>query len=237
MDDDSIDLIVTSPPYYNAKEYTKYTDVDSYMEEMSQVFTLAYKKLKSSHMCVVNVSPVIVPRKSRSHQSYRVPLPFYFVPMMESIGYEFLEDIIWEKPEGAVKNRNAGFSRHRKPRAYKPNIVTEYLLVFKKKANFLIDKVLKKHSLVPDGYERSNIWRFNPETSNDHPAAFPIELPKRIIQYYSYENELVYDPFIGSGTTAIACIELNRCYIGSEINKEFYKIALRRINNELRRKK
>jgi DNA modification methylase len=231
MEDECLDLIMTSPPYFNAKGYTQYETLVSYMAHMRAVFLTAYCKLKRSHMCVINVAPIIIPRKSRAHQSYRVPLPFYFVPMMEEIGYEFLEDIIWKKPDGSARNRNGGFYRHRKPRAYKPNIITEYILIFKKPADFLIDKVLYKHSLVEDGYERTNVWEFNPETNSDHPAPFPIELPRNIIQYYSYENEVVYDPFMGSGTTALACLELNRKYIGSEINEEFYYMAIERVNS------
>lgn len=229
MEDESLDLIVTSPPYFNAKDYVKYATVGNYMQQIRYVFATAYYKLKKSHMCVINISPVIVPRQSRNKQSHRIPLPFYFVPMMERMGYEFLEDIIWKKPDGSAKNRNGGFFRHRKPRGYKPNVVTEYILVFKRSADFLIDKVLKNDSLVENGYERTNVWEINPDASNKHPAPFPVELPKKIIQYYSYENELVYDPFMGSGTTAIACIELNRRYIGSEINKEFYDITMKRI--------
>ena len=105
---------------------------------------------------------------------------------MEEIGFEFLEDIIWMKPDGSAPNRNGGFYRHRKPIAYKPNIVTEYILVFKKPAPFLIDKVIKNESLVADGYERTNVWQFNPDTSNWHPAPFPEALAERVIKYYSF---------------------------------------------------
>jgi len=149
--------------------------------------------------------------------------------MMEKIGFEFLEDIIWIKPEGASSNRNGGFYKHRKPVAYKPNIVTEYIFVFKKPAPFLIDKVVKNKSLVEDGYERTNVWKINPETNREHPAPFPEELPKKIILYYSYEGDLVYDPFIGSGTTALAALKLGRNFIGSDINIEYINMAEKRI--------
>jgi DNA modification methylase len=221
MDNNSIDLVVTSPPYYNAKEYSQYKDVKDYMNQMKNIFSLVYNKLKESRMCVINISPVLVKRENRNKQSYRIPLPFYYVPMMEEIGFEFLEDIIWKKPDGAVPNRNGGFYRHRKPVAYKPNIVTEYILVFKKPAPFLIDKIIKNDSLVEDGYERTNVWEFNPE-SNWHPAPFPKKLVEKIVKYYSYENEIVYDPFAGSGTTGKVCNELNRNWIMSELKKEYY---------------
>jgi len=232
MEDDFLDLVVTSPPYYNAKKYSQYESVSKYMAEMKNIFYRINKKVKPSRMCVINISPVLVPREKRSMQSYRIPLPFYYVPMMEKIGFEFLEDIIWVKPDGSVPNRNGGFFRNRKPVAYKPNIVTEYILVFKKKADFLIDKVLSNNSLVEDDYERTNVWEIRPETRGLHPAPFPEKLADNIIKYYSYENDIVYDPFGGSGTTAKVAIENNRNYIVSEISQDYCDIIKNRIKED-----
>jgi DNA modification methylase len=222
LQSNQIDLIVTSPPYFNAREYSQYNSVQDYMAQMKEIFLIAYDKLKESRMCVVNISPVLVEREKRSKQSYRIPLPFYFVPMMEEIGFEFLEDIIWVKPDGSAPNRNGGFYRHRKPVAYKPNIITEYVLVFKKPAPFLIDKVIKNNSLVEDGYERTNVWQINPDTSNWHPAPFPEALAEKIVKYYSYEGDLVYDCFAGSGTVGRVCQRLKRKSILSEIKTDYY---------------
>jgi len=232
LKDNSIDLVLTSPPYYNAKDYIQYDSVEDYMKQMEKIFVGIERILKPSRMCVINVSPVLVPRKKRSKQSYRIPLPFYFVPIMEKIGYEFLEDIIWKKPDGASANRNGGFFRHRKPVAYKPNIVTEYVLVFKKKANFLIDKVVKNHSLVEGEYERTNVWEIQPETKSWHEAPFPEKLAENIIRYYSYEEDIVYDPFAGSGTTGRVAKRLNRNCIMSEINKDFCERILLDFSNK-----
>lgn len=228
IEDNSIDLVVTSPPYYNAKDYIQYKDVDDYMNQMKTIFSSLYNKIKESRMVVVNISPVLVPRENRNSQSYRIPLPFYFVPMMEEIGYEFLEDIIWEKPNGSVPNRNGGFFQHRKPLAYKPNIVTEYVLVFKKKSDKLIDHFLKNESVEGD-YEKTNIWRIQPETKVKHLAPYPQKLVENIIKYYSYKDELVYDPFMGSGTTAVVCQKLDRNFIGSEIHKEYVELSYSRL--------
>jgi DNA modification methylase len=157
---------------------------------------------------------------------------------MESIGYEFLEDIIWVKPEGAAKNRNGGFYRHRQPVAYKPNVVNEYVLVFKKPSAYLIDRVvrsytgeLKASSLVTGGYERSNVWRINPDTNSQHPAPFPAELSGRLIQYYSYVNDVVLDPFMGGGTTAYSAKQLDRSYIGFELSTKYMEIIRQRLKS------
>lgn len=223
MGRNTIDLIVTSPPYFNARDYSQYKSVQDYMAQMRVVFTNAYEVLKESRMCIVNISPVLVEREKRSKQSYRIPLPFYYVPMMEEIGFEFLEDIIWVKPDGSAPNRNGGFYRHRKPIAYKPNIVTEYILVFKKPAPFLIDKVIKNESLVGDGYERTNVWQIQPETKSWHPAPFPEKLAENCIRYYSYEGETVYDPFAGSGTVGRVAERLGRNWIMSELNPNYFE--------------
>ena len=228
LENGSIDLVFTSPPYYNARKYIQYNNVEHYMSETKNIFSNILRVLKPNRMCVVNISPVLVAREKRSEQSHRIPLPFYFVPMMENIGYEFLEDIIWKKPDSSVPNRNGGFFNHRKPVAYKPNIVTEYILVFKKKSEFLIDGVLQNNSLVPDGYERTNVWEIKPETKSWHSAPFPQKLAENVIRYYSYENDIVYDPFAGSGTTGIVSKKLNRKCIMSEISK---KIFIKAINN------
>lgn len=229
FEDGSIDLVITSPPYFNARDYSQYSDISDYMDQMEEIFTNIYSKLKESRMCIINISPVLVPRESRSKQSYRIALPFYFVPMMERIGYEFLEDIIWKKPSGSVPNRNGGFFRHRKPLAYKPNIVTEFILVFKKKSDHLIDKFLKNDSLVGDDYEKTNVWEFNPETKSKHPAPFPKKLVENCVKYYSYEDDLIYDPFGGSGTTGIVSEELKRNWVMSEIHKEYIDIFNERL--------
>jgi DNA modification methylase len=228
--DKSIDMILTSPPYFNAKKYSQYDSVKDYMMQMERIFAMVHDKIKESRMCIVNISPVLVGRESRSKQSYRIPLPFYFVPMMEKIGFVFLEDIIWKKPEGSVPNRNGGFYRHRKPIAYKPNIVTEYILVFKKPSPFLIDKFIKNDSLVADGYERTNVWEMQPETKSKHPAPFPEKLAKNCIIYYSYEGDTILDPFAGSGTTGKMAKQLGRNFIGIELDPEYFKIAEKRIN-------
>lgn len=229
MGSNSIELIVTSPPYFNARDYSQYKSVQDYMKQMKDVFSNAYEVLKESRMCIVNISPVLVEREKRSKQSYRIPLPFYYVPMMEEIGFEFLEDIIWMKPDGAAANRNAKFSKYRKPISYKPNLVTEYVLVFKKPAPFLIDSVLKNESLVADGYERTNVWKINPETKSLHPAPFPESLAEKCIRYYSYEQETVYDPFAGSGTVGSVAERLNRKWIMSELKANYCELAENRL--------
>lgn len=236
LNDNSIDLVVTSPPYYNAKEYSHWNSYDDFLDWLEEVFSLTYCKLKIGRMCCVNLSVIIEPREKRSSESRRIPLPFHFVNIMEKIGFKFLEDIIWVKPEGAAKNRNGGFYQHRQPVAYKPNIINEYIFVFQKPSPYLIDKIvrsypygLKEKSLVRGEYERSNVWRINPETKSKHPAPYPEELCGKLIKYYSYYEDTVLDMFMGSGTSAKMSEFNGRKYIGFEINPYYCRMAEERL--------
>lgn len=232
----NVQLTVTSPPYFNARDYSHWKTYKEYLDWLESVFSLVYDITEDGRMCCINVSPVIEPRISRNNESTRYPIPFDLTHIMCKMGWKFIEDIIWEKPEGSVPNRNGGFYRHRKPMAYKPNSVTEYILVFQRPMKGLIDKILRKtpkdimdKSLVGDNYERTNIWRFNPETKSEHPAPFPLELPQKLIQYYSFVDDVVLDPFMGSGTTCLAAKNNDRRYIGIEKCEDYYIMSKKRL--------
>ena len=236
IDDGIVHLTCTSPPYYNARSYSIWPTYNEYLEFLTNVFEQVLRVTKDGRMCCVNLSPVIQARESRAHESKRLAIPFHFFSLMENMGWKYIDDIVWLKPEGASLNRNGGFFQHRKPVAYKPNVVSETIFVFQKPADFLIDKVVRSYfgevleeSLVSDGYERSNVWKINPETASKHLAPYPKELSDKIVKYYSYVGDLVLDPFMGSGTTAISSIDLKRNYIGCEIHQEYVTMAENRI--------
>jgi len=233
---ESVHLTCTSPPYYNAREYSTWATYEDYLLFLKDVFYEVLRVTQPGRMCVVNLSPVIEARESRSHESKRLAIPFHFFSLMEEMGWKYIDDIVWLKPEGAAINRNGGFYQHRKPVAYKPNIVTETIFIFQKSAPFLIDKIVRSYqgevleeSLVKHEYERSNVWKINPETASKHLAPYPKELSDKIVKYYSYVGDVVLDPFMGSGTTAISCIDLKRQYIGIEIHQEYINMAQQRI--------
>lgn len=233
-----VDLIWTSPPYYNAKSYCEWKTYQDYLNFLENVFSEIYRITKDGRMCVVNLSPVIVQRESRAHESKRLAIPFHFFSIMEKIGWKYIDDIVWVKPEGSAINRNGGFFQHRKPVAYKPNLVSETILVFQKPANFLIDKIVRsykddvlKKSLVLQEYERSNVWLINPETKSKHLAPYPEKLSDNIIKYYSFYGDLVLDPFLGSGTTLVSCKKYGRNGIGFEIHEEYVNMSKNRLDN------
>ena len=199
LKDESIHLTFTSPPYYNARDYSIYPSYKCYLEFLCDVFREVYRITKEGRFFLLNTSPVIVPRVSRSHSSKRYPIPFDVHHYLVEMGWEFIDDIIWEKPEASVKNRIGGFQQHRKPLGYKPNAVTEYIMVYRKKTDKLLDwnihqygKNIVEDSKVKDDFETTNVWKIDPCFDKIHSAVFPSELCKRVIQYYSYEGDLIF---------------------------------------------
>ncbi|GAB4459177.1 MAG: hypothetical protein Fur0028_12920 [Bacteroidales bacterium] len=228
--DESIHLTFTSPPYYNARDYSIYPSYQAYLEFLSEVFKETHRVTKEGRFLIVNTSPIIIPRISRAHSSKRFPIPFDLHADLVKNGWEFIDDIVWLKPEASVKNRIGGFQQHRKPLAYKPNATTEMLMVYRKETTKLLDWNMRQYSpeiieksKVPEGFETSNVWKIDPTFDKIHSAVFPKELCKRVIQYYSYVGDLVFDPFGGSGTLGRTAKSLDRLFFLSEKDPEYFE--------------
>ena len=227
--DESIHLTFTSPPYYNARDYSIYQSYEAYLNFLSDVFDEISRITKEGRFLVVNTSPVIEPRISRAHSSKRYPIPFDLHALLVKMSWEFIDDIVWEKPEYSVKNRVGGFQQHRKPLGYKPNSVTEYLMVYRKRTDKLLDWNIHQYdrdtvnaSKVNDEFETTNVWKIHPKSDKVHSAIFPIELCQRIINYYSYVGDLVFDPFAGSGTLGRTAKALGRNFLLAEKEKKYF---------------
>lgn len=227
---ESVHLTFTSPPYYNARDYSIYASYAEYLDFLRKVFKQVHRITKPGRFFIVNTSPVIMPRPGRQYSSRRYPIPFDLHPILSGMGWEFIDDIVWAKPETCVKNRNGGFFQHRKPLAYKPNSRTEYLMVYRKKCGRLIDWNIRqyeqrrlKKSLVGDGYETSNVWNIDPTYEKGHPAVFPARLCQRVVQYYSLADDLVFDPFGGSGTLGRTAAALGRYFFMTELSPQYIR--------------
>jgi DNA modification methylase len=227
--EESIHLTFTSPPYYNARDYSIYQSYEEYLEFLNKVFQETHRVTKEGRFLIVNTSPIIIPRVSRAHSSKRYGIPFDLHPCLVKNGWEFIDDIIWLKPEASVKNRIGGFMQHRKPLGYKPNAVTEYLMVYRKQTEKLIDWNMRHYdeqtiedSKVADGYESTSVWKIDPCFDKVHSAIFPVELCKRVIQYYSYKGDLVFDPFGGSGTVGRTAKSLDRHFFLTEKEPAYF---------------
>ena len=230
----SAQLVFTSPPYYNAKpDCAEYVDYPSYLEFLGEAFGACHDVLAEGRFLVVNVSPVLVRRTSRSTASKRLPIPFDLHHILDRIGFEFIDDIIWRKPEGAGWHLGRGrrFAADRQPLQYKPVTVTEYVLVYRKKTDRLIDWNLRNHpdpaavgrSLILGEYDKTNVWDITPSNHRAHPAVFPDELVSRVVRYYSFEGDCVLDPFAGTGTVGRVAAAMGRRFLVIEKRADYFE--------------
>ncbi len=237
---DSVQLIFTSPPYFNAKpECAEYVDYPSYLEFLGEVFAACHSVLAEGRFLIVNVSPVLVRRTSRSTASKRLPIPFDLHPVLDRIGFEFIDDIIWRKPEGAGWHLGRGrrFAADRQPLQYKPVTVTENVLVYRKKTDRLIDWNLRNHphpaavenSLILGEYDKTNVWDITPSNHKAHPAVFPDELVNKVIRYYSFEGDSVLDPFAGTGTVGRVARAMGRRFVLVEKRADYFETMRREL--------
>ena len=229
LEDNSIHLTFTSPPYYNARDYSIYNSYEEYLDDMEEVFNEVHRLTKDGRFLIVNTSPVIVPRVDRKYSSKRFAIPYDLHNRLTREGkWEFIDDIHWVKPDASVKNRVGGFSQFRKPLMYKPNSVTEQIMVYRKKSDRLMDWNIRAYSdkvveqsLVTGEYDRLNVWEIAPSSDKTHSAVFPYELCERIVKYYSFKGDLVFDPFAGSGTLAQASLDKGRSIFMTEQMPEY----------------
>jgi len=233
----SVDLVFTSPPYYNARpEYTDYITYEEYLLKIRKVIQAVHRVLADGRFFVMNISPVLVRRNNRSESSKRIAVPFDIHRLFIEEGYDFIDDIIWRKPDGAgwATSRGRRFAADRNPLQYKPVPVTEYVLVYRKSTPKLIDWNIRSHpkrdlvkaSKIGDDYEKTNIWYITPAHTKNHPAVFPLELAEKVIKYYSFVGDVVLDPFAGVGTVGEAAIKNKRRFVLVEINKKYVDIIL-----------
>jgi|GEM_PF-647972 len=253
MPDNEIILAFTSPPYLDAINYEdqikklsgeikywerKKVSYEYYRNFLTDRFKELYRIIKPGGHNVVNISPVASDGK-------RVALPFHFVGWMESIGWVFKEDIIWEK-EIARDRRSGVLMQHPYPGYYYPSFVVEYVFVFQKPAEkkeqnniyyFRTRKERAENKIDLSDYQgekSKNIWKIRPVApqENIHPSSFPLELAKRVVEYYSYKGDTVIDIFTGSGQTNLAAELLGRKHIGIDSQEKYIEYAVKRINNQ-----
>lgn len=206
MDDNSIDLIITSPPYYNSQHkyqrgsgfhYTR--DIGEPLYTIEDFFEKARPKLKDTAMICLNLG--------FSYGETGVMRPYDIVNRLRKQGYFVIDQIIWSKPNPIPMTK-------RLTNAYEPI--------------FVLSKTPRGTYYTTE--HTLNVWTFPVQKGNGHSAVFPIELPRRLLTHFSKEGDLVLDAFMGSGTTALACKEMNRNWIGFEINPSYITSGDLRVN-------
>jgi len=220
---ESVQLMVTSPPYNVTKEYDENLTLDEYRGLLKRVFTEVYKKLVTGGRACVNIANL-------GRKPY-IALHSYIIQDMLDIGFMMRGELIWNKASSASPSTAWGTWLS----AANPILrdIHEYILVFSKEAFNRKNLPGKTSTITKEQFLEftKSVWTFPAESARKigHPAPFPIELPSRLIQLYTFKDEVVLDPFCGSGSACIAAIKAERHYIGYDTEKEYVELAEKRI--------
>lgn len=226
IEDNSVQLIITSPPYNVNKPYDNHEDMmpfKDYIRLLNDVWKECFRVLCDGGRICINVANL--------WRKPYLPLHSFIIQQMFRIGFMMRGEVIWNK-ESSVGVSTA-WGSWQSPSNPTLRDTHEYILVFSKDSFKLPNHTNSKSDLTGEEFMEftKSIWRFSAELPKrvGHPAPFPEELPYRCIKLYSFPESVVLDPFAGSGTTCVVAKKLNRRFIGYDISKEYCKIAQKRI--------
>ena len=240
----TVALTVTSPPYWNAidydvhaengngvwhreREYTAFgATFDEYLARIEDAFSEVLRVTAPGGFCAIVVGTIL-------YEGKHYPAPMMITARMMEVGWEFHQDIIWNKVTGGVI-RAGSFIQQPKPGYYYPNIMTEYILVFRKAG--AKRRGISESMPIDDVFKRdiaNNVWHIAPVPPNaiDHPCPYPEELVRRLVLLYSDVGDIVLDPFLGSGQTALAALRQSRKCVGYDIEPSYLQLAHLRVTN------
>lgn len=219
--DDCIALMVTSPPYNVGKDYDDDLSLDEYLDLLGTVLEETTRVLEPGGRIAMNVANL-------GRKPY-LPLNHLVAGILQDLGLLLRGEIVWQKAQGAGGSCAWGSWRSAKNPTLRD--VHEYVIVASKgayrRSRIGKDTITKEEFLEAT----TSVWNIKPASARrvGHPAPFPVELPRRLIELYTFEGDLVLDPFIGSGTTAVAAIEASRHFVGYDSDPAYLEIARARV--------
>lgn len=241
--DESVHLVVTSPPYWTLKEYNDHpkqlgaiNDYEAFMDELDRVWKHCFRALATGGRLVCVVGDVCIPRRKNRGRHMVVPLHADISVRCRQIGFDYLTPIYWHKIANAHYEVENGSSFLGKP--YEPNAIikndAEYILMFRKPGGYRQPTAEQRRLSRLSKEEHSRwfrqIWADVPGASTrNHPAPFPEELAYRLVRMFSFAGDTVLDPFLGTGTTVVAALRAARNAIGVECDAEYFTRAKKRI--------
>ncbi len=225
LPDSSVHLVVTSPPYNVGKAYDRDLTLQEYLDFLGSVWAEVYRVLAPGGRACINVANL-------GRKPY-IPLHMYITRELEKHGFLMRGEVIWNK--GASASSSTAWGTWRAATNPVMRDVHEYVMLFSK-GSYSRKAGERKSTISPAEFLEytKSVWNFPAEQANavGHPAPFPVELPYRLIQLYTFRGDVVLDPFIGSGQTAIAAIRTERRYVGYETVQEYVDLANERIGKE-----
>lgn len=225
LPDNSVHLMVTSPPYNVGKKYDEDLTLDEYRTFLKRVWEETHRVLVPGGRACINVANL-------GRKPY-IPIHTFIIKDMLDLGYLMRGEIIWNKASSSSPSTAWGSWLS----ASNPTLrdIHEYILVFSKNTFGRKNINKRDNTIVKEEFLEftKSIWTFSavPATKVGHPAPFPVELPYRLIQLYTFKGEIVLDPFIGSGQAAIAAVKSYRRYVGYDINDDYVQLAEKRISD------
>lgn len=227
LPDNSIHLMVTSPPYNVGKEYDKGLTLGEYRSLLASVFKEVYRVLIPGGRACINVANL-------GRKPY-IPLDAFVVQSMLDIGFLMRGEIIWDKGSSAAAS--TAWGSWCSPSNPTLRDVHEYIMIFSKDTFGRRKPKGRNITITREEFLAwtKSVWSFPAESATKigHPAPFPVELPLRLVKLYTFEGEVILDPFMGSGTTAIAALQTNRYYVGYDIEADYVELAEKRIKDFL----
>jgi len=221
LPNNSVALMVTSPPYHVGKDYDSDSTFEEFLEMLRSVLAETHRVLEPGGRMVINVANL-------GRRPY-VPFAALVTQICIDLGFFPRGEVIWVKAAAAGGNCAWGSWMS----ASNPTLrdVHEYCLCFSKGR---MDRVRSGNSTIErDEFLEAtlSVWHLPPESARrvGHPAPFPVSLPRRFIELYTFEGDVVLDPFMGSGSSAIAAVEAGRRYVGYDTDRSYVKLARRRI--------
>ena len=222
LPNECIHLVVTSPPYNASKEYDEDLSLKEYLGMLDRVWQEAERVLVPGGRVCINIANL-------GRKPY-LPLHTFIIEQMLAIGFLMRGEIIWDKAASASPSTAWGSWLS----ASNPVLrdVHEYILVFSK-TGFRRPKGNRESTIQKEDFLAwtKSVWTFPAVQARKigHPAPFPLELPHRCIQLYTYQGDVVLDPFAGSGTTCLAAQQDGRRFVGYEINQDYCQLAEERL--------
>lgn len=219
--DNGVALAFTSPPYNVGKDYENDLSLQEYLDLIRNVAKEIYRVLRPGGRYIVNIANL-------GRKPY-IPLHSFFYDIHMDAGFLTMGEIIWQKAKGA--SGSCAWGSWMNAKAPRLRDIHEYLLVFAKGDFSRPDKGTSDIERDEFMDATLSIWNIPPESAKrvGHPAPFPVALAERVIKLYSYVDDVVLDPFSGSGTTCVAATKNSRHYVGFEISQEYCELAKQRI--------
>ncbi len=219
--DNSVALALTSPPYNASKAYDQDLSLEDYLALIRRVGAEVYRTLRPGGRYLLNVAAL-------GRKPY-IPMQAFFWQLHIDLGFLPMGEIIWQKANGA--SGSCAWGSWLSARSPRLRDVHEYILVLAKQDYSRPDR--GESDIERDDFLEAtlSVWNIRPESARriGHPAPFPVELARRAIQLFTFTGDVILDPFIGSGTTAVAAVESGRRYVGFEIEEAYVQLARERI--------